>query len=208
MLIKFEGIYLAINKMESNKITTTLESGENLNIIGPSGSGKSSYVNALIGLPSMLKGNIIIDDINLKKFHSSQWSMMRRKIIACVFQNLELFQDLSVADNINIVTGLYRNTDQEMIDFIIDSLGLTTQKNTKVKVLSLGEKQRLAICRTLVRPFSLLILDEPFSHLDKDNIQKSTQLINQISNDNQAGIILTSHSESQDFAFDKTIVLQ
>ena len=130
------------------------------------------------------------------------------KIIACVFQNLELFQDLSVADNINIVTGLYRNTDQEMIDFIIDSLGLTTQKNTKVKVLSLGEKQRLAICRTLVRPFSLLILDEPFSHLDKDNIQKSTQLINQISNDNQAGIILTSHSKSQDFAFDKTIVLQ
>ena len=133
---------------------------------------------------------------------------MRKKIIACVFQNLELFQDLSVADNINIVTGLYRNTDQEMIDFIIDSLGLTTHKNTKVKVLSLGEKQRLAICRTLVRSFSLLILDEPFSHLDKDNIRKSTQLINQISNDNQAGIILTSHSESQDFAFDKTIVLQ
>ena len=49
---------------------------------------------------------------------------------------------------------------------------------------------------------------EHFSHLDKDNIQKATQLINQISNDNQAGIILTSHSESQDFSFDKTIVLQ
>ena len=104
MLIKFEGTCLAINKMESNKITTTLESGENLNIIGPSGSGKSSYVNALIGLPSMLKGNIIIDGINLKIFHSSKWSIMRRKIIACVFQNLELFQDLSVADNIKIVT--------------------------------------------------------------------------------------------------------
>jgi len=208
MLIKFEGTCLAINKMASNKITTTLESGENLNIIGPSGSGKSSYVNALIGLPSMLKGNIIIDDINLKNFHSSQWSMMRRKIIACVFQNLELFQNLSVADNINIVTGLYKSIDESKIDFIIESLNLNPFKNTKAKNLSLGELQRLAICRALVRPFLLLILDEPFSHLDKDNIQKSTQLINQISNDNQAGIILTSHSKSQDFAFDKTIVLQ
>ena len=208
MLIKFEGTCLAINKMESNKITTTLESGENLNIIGPSGSGKSSYVNALIGLPSMLKGNVIIDGINLKIFHSSKWSIMRRKIIACVFQNLELFQDLSVADNIKIVTGLYKSIDESKKDFIIDSLNLNPFKNTKVKNLSLGEIQRLAICRALVRPFSLLILDEPFSHLDKDNIQKSIQLINQISNDNQAGLILTSHSESQDFAFDKTIVLQ
>ena len=207
MFIKFEGTYLDVTKKASNIVTITLKLGENLNIIGPSGSGKTTYINALVGLPNILNGKIFIDGRLLSEIDQKNWTMIRKQKFATVFQNLDIFDELTVEENINIVTALYENTDKKKKDFIIDSMDLTLHKKNKAKILSLGEKQRLAICRALVRPFSLLILDEPFSHLDKNNIEKCTQLIYQMSNDNQAGIILTSYSADHTFNFDKNIFL-
>ena len=80
-------------------------------------------------------------------------------------------------------------------------------KNYVIKYLSVGEKQRVAITRALIRPFTWLILDEPFSHLDKKNIQICIELIESNLNENNAGLILTSHSKNNMFKFNTDISL-
>jgi len=158
-----------------------------------------------MGLPSILNGSIFIDNEDVSNFSYEKWTLIRREKISCVFQNLEIFNDLSIDDNIELVTDLYTNIDRSKIDYLFSSLGLSGLKKNKAKTLSLGEKQKLAICRALVRPFSLIILDEPFSHLDIKNIENICTVINEITNNNNANIILTSHSKAEMLKFHKEI---
>ena len=203
MKLKFISTHIIENDKPGRMVSLSVDHGENLNIIGPSGSGKTNYVNALFGLPNIVKGNIIINGEDTNQISLEKWTVIRRMKISCVFQNLEIFEELSIEDNIKLATNLHNKIDHSNTNYLIDSLGLMKYKSIKAKTLSLGEKQRLAICRALARPFSLIVLDEPFSHLDVENIEIATTLINKISNDNKANIILTSHSKADVLTFHK-----
>jgi len=120
---------------------------------------------------------------------------------------LQIFGNLDIDDNIQIVANLYSDIDYSKIHYIKNFLNLAPQNPRKAKNLSLGERQRLAICRSLIRPFSTLILDEPFSHLDKENTEKATLLINEVLKENNANVIFTSHSKSNWQILNKSLLV-
>ena len=185
----------------------SLNRGEHLSIQGPSGSGKSSYINALLGFPNILNGEIYFKKNNLKEIDSTAWTLIRRHDFSVVLQSLGLFKDLTVKENIELILNLYPENNFEEISSIKKTLGISEYESKTVATLSLGEKQRLAICRALIRPYSILILDEPFSHLDKENISKCIGLITESINKNKASLLLTSHHKESRFTFNKSIDL-
>ena len=207
MFLSFYETFILKSKDNPKKVSLNLKRGENLNIFGPSGSGKSSYIKALLGLPSIINGQIFFNGFNLKEYNSSKWTLLRKHDFSVVLQNLGLFDNLTVSENIELIINLYSIEDFREIDFIKKNLKIHDYHLKKVKFLSLGEKQRLSICRALIRPFSLLILDEPFSHLDNNNISKCIELINYAIKKNNASLLLTSHQKENKFSFEKRIAL-
>ena len=137
-------------------------------------------------------GKVCFDGNPIDTFDLTQWSVLRQTKISAVFQTLALFPDLTALENIMVKNDL---TDHKTLDDIISmltDLGMAAFKDQKTGDLSLGQQQRVAIIRSLCQPFEWLLLDEPFSHLDEDNIQKSITLMQREIRDNQAGVILTT----------------
>ena len=207
MFLEFHKTFISKGTKSQNKVSLSLNRGEHLSIQGPSGSGKSSYINALLGFPNILKGEIYFKKNNLKEIDSTAWTLIRRHDFSVVLQSLGLFKDLTVKENIELILNLYPENNFEEISYIKKTLGISEYEFKTVATLSLGEKQRLAICRALIRPYSILILDEPFSHLDKKNISKCIGLITESINKNKASLLLTSHHTESRFNFNKNIDL-
>jgi len=172
-----------------------------------SGKGKSSFVDFISGVRTDFMGDIFIDEQSIKTLSIDDWSKLRTDKLSVVYQDLQLFEDLTVKENILIKNQLTHHFSEEKIDYLIEKVGLILQKNQNCKTLSLGQKQRVAILRALTQPFKLLVLDEPFSHLDKNNEIILIEIIEQELKANQAGLILTTLGDIPHINFDKHIEL-
>ena len=124
-----------------------------------------------------------------------------------MFQDFKLFNELTLLENIKIKNNLTSHKTDNEIDFLIDRLGLSHKRNQIVKSLSLGQKQRVAIIRSLCQPFDFLLLDEPFSHLDEENIKILTEIIDEEIKNQKAGFILTTLNNEYLFQYDKILNL-
>mgnify|MGYP003983354969 CR=1 FL=1 len=96
-------------------------------------------------------------------------------------------------------TGFLLNRDELLPKELRQKLDISNFKDKLCQQLSLGQKQRTAIVRALLQPFDWIFLDEPFSHLDKENKEKASQLIQQITKEENAGLIVTSLGEDHSF---------
>lgn len=169
---------------------------------GNSGRGKSSILNFIYGSNTRYNGDIIFNG----EKHDTSISVRRTKL-SYVFQDFKLFSKLTLWENIKIKNNLTNyKTDQEILN-LISKLGLLERKNQLVETLSLGQKQRLAIIRSLCQPFDLLLLDEPFSHLDENNIEILIDIINQELEDQKAGFIMTTLNNEYLFKYHKILNL-
>ncbi|KXK41205.1 MAG: ABC transporter [Bacteroidetes bacterium OLB11] len=99
--------------------------------------------------------------------------------MSIVFQDLKLFEDRTAMQNLLIKNELTQYYDQQTIESFAATLHVSHTLNRPIQTLSYGERQRIAIIRAMLQPFEVLILDEPFSHLDKDNTHRCVQLIEQ-----------------------------
>lgn len=164
-------------------------------IIAASGSGKTTLVSVLSGLRGDYRGDIIYNNKAFSDFTFRDWSKWRSETASFVFQDLRLFPELSAMDNIRIASELSTRhiLDLEQIHKYASQLGLDEQKlKSPVKYISLGQAQRVAIIRAISRNYQWLILDEPFSHLDKENALRAWDLIRQDADRKNAGIVITS----------------
>ncbi len=168
--------------------------GRRYQLDAPSGNGKTSLIHLLCGLRRNYRGDCCLDGRPLADFSLTQWCELRRLRMAVMFQDLRLFPDLTVAENIHLKTVLTKNALLPAPSFMLDSLGLRGYEGRRVGTLSWGERQRVALVRTLSQPFSVLLLDEPFSHLDPDNIDRACSLIDRACTVRKAGLIMTSLS--------------
>lgn len=157
-----------------------------------SGGGKSSLLSFIYGNRKDYSGEIFFDNKNIKSFNISDWCNIRCKNIALLPQEMRLFPELSVIQNIQLKNNLTANKSEEEIDSILDLLGILEKKNNLVGKLSIGQQQRVAIIRTLCQPFDFIFLDEPVSHLDEKNNHIVAKLIEREAAKNNAGIITTS----------------
>ena len=167
-----------------------------------SGHGKSSILNFIYGSNKSFNGKIIFEG----EGHHSIVSL-RRKKLSYVFQDFKLFSKLTLWENIKIKNNLTNFKTDEHILILIDKLGLLEKKDQLAETLSLGQRQRIAIIRSLCQPFNYLLLDEPFSHLDERNIEILTTIIDKELEDQNAGFIMTTLNNEYLFKYDKILNL-
>ena len=170
--------------------TLSLSKGARYAIIAPSGRGKTTLAHLLYGLRKDYAGHLnygktkIGDDALMLLQHRRQdWSM--------VFQDLRLFPDLTAKENIQVHQEM---SSKPLADALIMEraklMGIADLLDKPASLLSYGQQQRVAILRAISRPFSWLILDEPFSHLDEENQAIAIAILEEERARNGAGIIV------------------
>lgn len=172
-----------------------------------SGKGKSTFVNMIYGLRKDYSGELLIDGKNIADFTLDDWIEIRKEKMSIVFQDLQLFPELTVFENLQLKNDLKQHkTDEEMTQ-MLELLGIGDKKNQLCKNLSLGQQQRVAIIRALLQPFELLLMDEPFSHLDEQNASIALDLISKETDANQGGFILTTLGSYHGFQYEQELNL-
>jgi putative ABC transport system ATP-binding protein len=183
------------------------EASQFVKVQAPSGKGKSTFINILFGNRTDYIGDAFIDGVNVRKFSLNDWSKARREKLSVVFQDLRLLPEFTGIENIMLKASLIEYYDEQQIIDMAELLGVKKLLNKKAALMSYGERQRFAIIRSLVQPFETLLLDEPFSHLDKSNIAKASKLIVDECRKRNAGLILCGLDDDALIPYDKKVLL-
>ena len=149
-------------------ISFSLDIGEFVFIMGPTGSGKSTILRSIYMDVNINKGSIIYKNQNLSKIKKREVPLLRRDI-GMIFQDYKLLEDRSVYDNIALplqISGIKTSLVKDKVYSILDKVNLTNKIKTFPLELSGGESQRVAIARALVKDPSLVLADEPTGNLD------------------------------------------
>lgn len=165
------------------------EKGELIKIVAPSGSGKSSLMNFLYGMRNDYNGTINYDEKAIRNFSQEDLARYRKDHISIVFQDLRLFPEQTVQQNLEIKRQLNPFHPAGKIKEMGARLGIEDKLNSTCSTCSYGEQQRIAIIRSLLQPFDFLLLDEPFSHLDDNNAEKSMNLMLEEARQRNAAIV-------------------
>lgn len=153
------------------------QKGELIKIVAPSGSGKTSLIHFLYGMRKKYSGAIAYDKKELNTFSVEELAELRSARLSIVFQDLRLFLQQTVQENLLVKLRLNAYHQEEKIKEMAERLGIGNKLKSLCGNCSYGEQQRIAIIRALLQPFDLLLLDEPFSHLDNANAEKAMLLI-------------------------------
>ena len=201
--------------IESEKISNSqiwnsnvvFKPGEKIQIVAPSGSGKTSLIHFLYGLRKDYTGSITYDNTAISNFDAEKFAAFRQQNISIVFQDLRLFAEHTVQENLDIKRQLNPFHTESKIAAMAKRLGIENKLDKLCKTCSYGEQQRIAIIRSLQQPFDFLLLDEPFSHLDENNRKKAMELMEEEVTLRKASIILADLRAIEFFKADKTLNL-
>jgi putative ABC transport system ATP-binding protein len=184
------------------------QEGEWIKIKAPSGTGKTTLIHTLYKLRHDYSGQILYDTKDVKNITGDELARVRQQKISVVFQDLRLFPHLSARENIELNRVLQPPYyESSMIDEMAEKLGVSHILQQRAGLCSYGEQQRIAIIRSLIQPFEWLLLDEPFSHLDQDNILKAGILITEECKKRNAGFILTDLDDDNHFEYTRHLDL-
>ena len=170
-----------------------------------SGMGKSTLLHILYGLRQDYSGEAKLEGKSLREFSLAEWEVIRRERISLQFQDLRLFPNLTAGDNLNLLPRI--NPSAPSVEEMTERLGMTPFLDQSLSTLSQGQRQRMALVRALRKPFQLLMLDEPFSHLDEVNQLNACSLIEEVVRGNQAGLLVSSLGSTPPLKFDQRIEL-
>ena len=173
-------------------------------VSGTSGIGKSTLFNIIAGLILPESGKIMLNDILLNDKNFSLETEKRE--VGYVFQDFALFPHINVKKNIQYAISYEVS---ELFDELISKMGLLGLLDKMPHELSGGQQQRVALLRAILMKPKILLLDEPFSNLDKDNIVAAQKIISQIISLFDIPCLLISHDiqSTQNFPIDKEIII-
>ena len=137
----------------------SIDKGELVVIVGPSGAGKTTTLNILGGMDKATSGQIFVNDKEISKLNNKKLIEYRRNDIGFVFQFYNLVQNLTAKENVELATQMC--ADALNVDTILEKVGLTDRKDNFPSQLSGGEQQRVAIARAIAKNPKLLLCDEP-----------------------------------------------
>lgn len=176
--------------------------GDWVKIVAPSGTGKTTLTNIIYKIRHDYEGKVLYDQRDLKGIAGDHLAAYRQNNISIIFQDLRLFENLTARENIELNRVLQKPLyAAAIVDDMANTLGVAHILEQEAGLCSYGEQQRIAIIRALVQPFDILIMDEPFSHLDQDNARKAANLIASECEKRKAGFLLTDLDEDSLFDY-------
>ncbi len=186
-----------------------LQAGEWVKVKAPSGTGKTTLVHIIWQLRKDYEGRVKYNNELADRLQPEPMAQFRQTKLSVVFQDLRLFGQLTARENIELKRLMNEKADypSSAIDDMAAQLGVTHVLNQRASTCSYGEQQRLAIIRALMQPFEWLIMDEPFSHLDKVNTAKAAHLIADECKKRGAGFLLTDLDEDNHFSYTRHLNL-
>jgi putative ABC transport system ATP-binding protein len=179
-------------------VSLTIDRGEFIAIIGPSGSGKSSLMNILGGLDRPTAGTYLFDGDDVGHFDDDQLADFRRQRIGFVFQSFQLLPRLSALQNVElpmVYAGVLPRERRDRAAALLDRVGLGLRKDHRPTQLSGGQQQRVAIARALANNPDLLLADEPTGALDTQTGEDVLALFNELNGQGLTLIIVTHDLE-------------
>ena len=181
-----------------NNVNFEIEKGEFVFLIGRTGGGKSSLLKTLYADLSLRLGDVEVAGFDIRKIKKSEVPMLRRKI-GIVFQDFQLLQDRSVADNLTFVmkaTGWKESSKiKARLAEVLMRVGLGSVGNKMPHQLSGGEQQRVVIARALLNEPVMLMADEPTGNLDPEVSEGIFKLFLEINNSGTA-ILMATHDHT------------
>lgn len=200
-----------------NNVNIEIAQGEFVAIMGPSGCGKSTLLNTIGMLDSPSAGDYLFDGENVASYSEKQLSVIRKKNIGFIFQNFNLIDELTVAENIELAL-IYHNIPaverKEKVDKVMDKVGIAHRAKHLPSQLSGGQQQRVAVARAVVGDQKMILADEPTGNLDSAHGQEVMEML-QALNDEGTTIVMVTHSPAHaDYArrtinlFDGHVVAQ
>ncbi|MGC4057554.1 MAG: ATP-binding cassette domain-containing protein [Chitinophagaceae bacterium] len=184
-----------------------LEKGRYLSVLAPSGTGKTTLIQSLYGIRRDYEGDIFWGDQNLRTVTEEELAHLRSTQVSIIFQDMRLFPDCTAWENLEIKRSLTNTASPEQVSEWMLQLGIADKKNAPAAQMSYGEQQRLSIIRALLQPFSFLLMDEPFSHLDKRNTRIASGLILSVVQQRNAALLLADLDENDFFPYHQTLQL-
>lgn len=185
-------------------ISFSIEKGEIISIIGESGAGKSTLMRCINGLEAINSGSIKFYDTDITKLREKERNSIKKQM-AYVFQDLNIIDNMYVIENvlipflnrknfIQVLLNRFFRAEYERALYCLEKVGIGKLAYTKAKYLSGGEKQRVAIARSIAPNVDLILADEPISSLDEKNSFQIMEIFKRINAKKNKTIILNLHN--------------
>ena len=186
-----------------NKASFSVNQGELIVILGPSGAGKTTCLNILGGMDTATKGEVVVDNVDISKLNRKGLIDYRRHDIGFVFQFYNLVQNLTALENVELSVQLCK--DHLNPNKVLEKVGLKDRKNNFPSQLSGGEQQRVAIARAIAKNPKLLLCDEPTGALDYKTGKQILKLLEETCRKENMTIIIVTHNSAIAEMADKVI---
>lgn len=172
-----------------------MSGGDELLILGKSGSGKTTILNILGGLLPPDQGEVSINGVSIYKLGGGALDNFRGKNIGIVFQKPHLLRPLSVEENVKLAHFFVGRGSANKAGVLLEELGMSGKKDAKVHTLSEGEAQRVSLARALANSPKVILADEPTASLDDENAQAVIRLLQTQSKKLNAVLIIVTHDQ-------------
>ena len=186
-----------------NGVNLEIEQGDFVAIMGPSGCGKSTLLNIIGMLDNPSDGDYFFFDENIARYAESQRSELRKQNIGFIFQNFNLIEELSVAENIELAL-LYHDMPsaerKKRVANVMDRMGIAHRAKHMPGQLSGGQQQRVAVARAVVGDQPLILADEPTGNLDSVHGQEVMELLRSLNKEGTTIVMVTHSPAHADYA--------
>ena len=181
----------------------SVDKGELVVIVGPSGAGKTTALNILGGMDNVTSGQVLIDGKDISHFTPKKLTTYRRNDIGFVFQFYNLVQNLTALENVELATEICKQPLEPKV--ILEKVGLKDRMNNFPSQLSGGEQQRVAIARAIAKNPKILLCDEPTGALDYQTGKSILKLLQDTARKDNMTVIIITHNAAIAPMADKVI---
>ncbi len=191
-----------------NNIDVSFEAGQFTAIMGASGSGKSTLMHCLAGLDRLTSGSAHIGDVNISELSEKELTLLRRTKVGFVFQGFNLIPTLTAIENIKLPMQLGRQKpNDELLNEVIDAVGLRDRLSHRPTELSGGQQQRVAVARALASGPDVIFADEPTGNLDSATGAEILDFMRRAVTEFGQTIVMVTHDPVAASYADRVVVL-
>ena len=190
----------------NDDVNFTIDEGEFVVVVGPSGAGKTTILNILGGMDTISSGTVKVGDKVISSFNEKQLTLYRREDVGFVFQFYNLMPHLTAKENVELANEIVKkplDTEETLI-----KVGLKDRMNNFPSQLSGGEQQRVAIARAIAKNPAILLCDEPTGALDYETGKQILKLLKEVSTTYKKTVIIVTHNSAFTKLADKVIEIR